>query len=248
MEPPFDAYSNPHNFPLTVHYQSEYLPSPQASEQADQQRSHVTTTKHKQASPSCSRPPRVSKPLACTACRRKKVKCHPNADGRPCRLCLRAGNGAECTYPAIDERKLSNSRKLIGQLYGRIAALEAAIRNHRCHTLPPEAGGIEIGATATATATATADEWLAQQGRPLMPSRPPLAPLGGAEGGPHHLESDPHSPVSSTTGTSGAEDMMFMLCGEDRSMGYASFHFTATTGMERVIRHVQVDTRRLGRN
>lgn len=67
-----------------------------------------------------------------------------------------------------------------------------------------------------------ADEWLAQQGRPLMPSRPPLAPppLGGAQEGPRQLESDPHSPMSSTTGTSGAEDMMFMLCGEDRSLGY----------------------------
>ena len=74
-----------------------------------------------------------AKQLACSNCRKKKIKCQPNVDGGRCRACLRSG--AECLVPAVDERKLSNSKKLVRELYARIASLEAELQGH-C-----EAGG-----------------------------------------------------------------------------------------------------------
>lgn len=47
----------------------------------------------------------------------------------PCDLCVRTGS--KCEVPTMDERKLSNSRRLITELYGRIAALEAELQTHR---------------------------------------------------------------------------------------------------------------------
>jgi hypothetical protein len=103
----------------------------------------------------------VSKPLACIRCRRKKVKvrhirnaffysffsviyiyaskCLPSQDGSvACRLCARVGE--DCIVPAVDERKLSNSRKLIAKLYERIDALEAELKEHRTLCPRPSEG------------------------------------------------------------------------------------------------------------
>ncbi|CAK7230244.1 hypothetical protein SBRCBS47491_007521 [Sporothrix bragantina] len=70
-----------------------------------------------------------AKQLACSSCRKKKIKCQPNVDGGRCRACLRSG--AECLIPAVDERKLSNSKKLVRELYAKIASLEAELQSHR---------------------------------------------------------------------------------------------------------------------
>ncbi|KAL1905645.1 hypothetical protein Sste5344_008583 [Sporothrix stenoceras] len=80
-----------------------------------------------------------SKQLACSSCRKKKIKCQPNLDGGRCRACLRSG--AECLIPAVDERKLSNSKKLVRELYAKIASLEAELQSHRqatTHHVPRE--------------------------------------------------------------------------------------------------------------
>ncbi|CAK7232073.1 hypothetical protein SEUCBS140593_008137 [Sporothrix eucalyptigena] len=69
------------------------------------------------------------KQLACSSCRKKKIKCQPNVDGGRCRACLRSGS--ECLIPAVDERKLSNSKKLVRELYAKIASLEAELQSHR---------------------------------------------------------------------------------------------------------------------
>ncbi|KJR87588.1 uncharacterized protein SPSK_01495 [Sporothrix schenckii 1099-18] len=76
-----------------------------------------------------------SKQLACSSCRKRKIKCQPDLDGGRCRACLRSGT--ECLIPAVDERKLSNSKKLVRELYAKIASLEAELLSHRHAAQPP---------------------------------------------------------------------------------------------------------------
>ncbi len=87
------------------------------------------------------------------------LQCQPNTPSAPnggsgdrCRACARTG--AECLVPAIDERKLSNSKKLVRELYARIESLEAELREHRAacprrdcveRTKTPETGDELVG-------------------------------------------------------------------------------------------------------
>ena len=129
-------------FPLTARYQSLYFP---------QGESRIGNPGIGVGLNSARRARQGSRSLACIGCRRKKVKvgrfdttenfgndfvlanaskCHiRDESGPPCDLCARIG--AECEVPLVDERKLSNSRRLITELYGRIAALEAELQVHR---------------------------------------------------------------------------------------------------------------------
>ena len=71
-----------------------------------------------------------SKQLACSSCRRKKIKCQPSPGSSvKCQGCTRSG--AECIVPFVDERKLSNSKKLVRELYDKIASLEAEVEELR---------------------------------------------------------------------------------------------------------------------
>ncbi|KAL1893560.1 hypothetical protein Sste5346_006390 [Sporothrix stenoceras] len=95
--------------------------------------SHSHAHAHPPPHPSSSPPSRMwrgsgepAKQLACSSCRKKKIKCQPNVDGGRCRACLRSG--AECLIPVVDERKLSNSKKLVRELYAKIASLEAELQ------------------------------------------------------------------------------------------------------------------------
>lgn len=80
------------------------------------------------------------------------TQCHPGLNGStPCQLCSRVGSS--CESPIVDERKLSNSRRLITQLYGRIAALEAELEAHRSCSQPQNVLNLEeqLGASPGST-------------------------------------------------------------------------------------------------
>jgi hypothetical protein len=85
------------------------------------------------------------KPLACNTCKKRKVRCitvNNTANNSSCTLCARLGTA--CIVPAVDERRLSNSRTLISQLYGRIAMLEAELEESRCPRGPDNEPHSEI--------------------------------------------------------------------------------------------------------
>ncbi|EPE04418.1 fungal specific transcription factor [Ophiostoma piceae UAMH 11346] len=71
-----------------------------------------------------------AKQLACSSCRKKKIKCQPSlGSSAKCQGCTRSGT--ECIVPFVDERKLSNSKKLVRELYEKIASLEAEVEELR---------------------------------------------------------------------------------------------------------------------
>ncbi|KAF7562913.1 hypothetical protein G7046_g1230 [Stylonectria norvegica] len=147
------AFSWESSFPLTQQYESLYRPD-------GSRKASVTQLVEGPNKPRQSRK-ESSRQLACTSCRRKKVKCHPSTDGRsPCTLCAKVGT--ECVVPIVDERKLSNSRRLITQLYGRIAALESELEEHRniCatsdeKTWPPQLDVPDLGASPESSSAAS---------------------------------------------------------------------------------------------
>ncbi|KAL1887131.1 hypothetical protein Sste5346_010420 [Sporothrix stenoceras] len=79
--------------------------------------STATTKRHRQG--------RSTKQLACTNCRRKKVKCHPgpNGPGTTCDLCHRLQE--VCWTPPFDERRRVHTKQLIAQLRSDNAELQA---------------------------------------------------------------------------------------------------------------------------
>ncbi|CAK7228658.1 hypothetical protein SEUCBS140593_006988 [Sporothrix eucalyptigena] len=74
---------------------------------------------------------RSTKQLACTNCRRKKVKCHPGPDGAgtACDLCHRLQE--VCWTPQFDERRRLHTKQLIEQLRAENAQLRAELEDHR---------------------------------------------------------------------------------------------------------------------
>ncbi|KAH0831561.1 hypothetical protein FOPE_02737 [Fonsecaea pedrosoi] len=89
--------------------------------------------------------PRSRASVACTACRRRKVKVNSVGDlcnvqlmqnGQPCRLCR--NSGIECIVSYDDNRKINASKKHVRQLEERLESLESQIRSFQ----PPEERGI----------------------------------------------------------------------------------------------------------
>ncbi|CAK7236489.1 hypothetical protein SBRCBS47491_009655 [Sporothrix bragantina] len=82
------------------------------------------------SAPRRQRQGRSTKQLACTNCRRKKVKCHPGPGaGSACDLCHRLQE--VCWTPQFDERRRLHTKQLIEQLRAENTQLRAELEDHR---------------------------------------------------------------------------------------------------------------------